>query len=397
MAKSILEFMQGQISIGFMIDSIETDSAGTQRQLLETLTRLERRLFKPLLLCLYESEWMKQNLLPCETVVLGYKGFLKPNFVKVVGRLAQVLKDKRIDILQTFFEDSIFVGYLGGLLSRRRPVLLSSRRDIGLGEDRPWYHKLYGLALPFVNLGFDGIVVNGQEIKRYVSKKERVPYGRIRVIPNGIEIPSVMEPEPEIFSEAGDKVWITMVASLTPIKRHDVFLRALSILQVLEPGLAFQALILGEGPERDRLMRMGKELRISSNVKFAGAVRNVTAYLRRTDIGVLCSDREGLSNAILEYMACGLPVIASDAGGNLELVDSTNGILFPRGDAEALAKALGVLIRDREKRKRMGGRSLEKVKASYSWERTMEELQNYYQELAAAKGKKSSSLCRLAI
>jgi glycosyltransferase involved in cell wall biosynthesis len=89
-------------------------------------------------------------------------------------------------------------------------------------------------------------------------------------------------------------------------------------------------------------------------------------------------------------MACGLPVIASEAGGNIELVDSTNGVLFPRGDAEALARALAELCKDREKRKSMGRRSLEKVKACYSWDRTMEELQEYYKELVRRRKQRSA-------
>ena len=367
-----------KISIAHIIDTIETDTAGTQKQLIEIIKRLDKNKFDSYLICLWESAWMRVNKLPCDTVVLGYKGFLKANFLKVVRRLSQVLGDKKIDIIQTYFEDSIFVSYLGAMVSKRKPVLLTSRRDIGLGSGRPWYHSIYRIVLPFVNMSFDGMVVNSLEVKRIVSRREIVPDRKIKVIPNGIELPAKNESEPNIFSKVKGDVWIAVAASLTPVKRLDVFLEAISKIIVIRPDISFQALILGDGPERSKLLDLAQDLNIGSRVHFVGAVKNVVAYLQRSDIGVLCSDREGLSNAILEYMACGLPVIASDAGGNIELVDSSNGALFARGDANALAIELAALATNNEERERKGKRSLERIRTCYSWERTIGALEGYY-------------------
>jgi glycosyltransferase involved in cell wall biosynthesis len=104
------------------------------------------------------------------------------------------------------------------------------------------------------------------------------------------------------------------------------------------------------------------------------------------DIAVLCSDREGLSNAILEAMAAGLPVVATNVGGNGELVDGTSGILVPRGDTGKLAGALGALIVDDERRQQLGARARARVAGQFSWESAMAQLTTWYDQLLAAHG-----------
>ncbi len=325
---------------------------------------------------------MRNNTLPCDCRVLGYRGFLKANFLKVIRKLADLIHEHEINILQTFFEDSIFVGLLGKTISRSPVVLLSSRRDIGLGlKNRPWYHSLYRLVLPLVNRYFDGIITNSERVKRYVSAKERVNPEKIKVIYNGIDIPYAPSTNPLLFLSIPETTWIGVVASLTPVKRHDVLLRAISELHRKNSDLDFKVLLLGDGPERQKLKQLANSLRIKDRIHFEGAVKNVFDYLYNIDIGVLCSDREGLSNAIMEYMACGLPVIATSVGGNVELVDERNGVLIPPDDHLALADALERLITQPELRKQMGKASLKKIRDNFSWQKTMTTLEAYYSSL----------------
>jgi glycosyltransferase involved in cell wall biosynthesis len=373
------------MNIAYLIDTIATDTAGTQKQLLETIRRLHGDL-RPQLICLWESPWMRTHALPCPCTVLDYKGFVKPGFPGVVRRLARLIDQGKIDIVQTFFEDSIFVGVLGATLARRRPVLLSSRRDIGLGKgNQPWYHSLFRTALPYVNRSFHGIVANSRQVANHVAARERVPISKLKVIYNGVAMTeaALPRPTPAVFGTHPDDLWIGLVGSLTPVKRHDLLIKAFAQLMAEVPSRAVRLIFLGEGPEHERLAALAHECGIAERLHFEGAVGDVESYLRHLDIGVLCSDREGLSNAILEYMAQGLPVVATDVGGNAELVSAENGLLVPADDANALAGALKQLVMDDAGRRAMGVASRDKARRSFSWDSSMSELESYYRQLLA--------------
>ncbi len=301
------------------------------------------------------------------------------SFVGVVRRLVKNIKERQIDIVQTFFEDSIFIGFFGKIISNQPLLLLSSRRDIGLGKDnQPWYHSLFSIALPWVNRYFDAIIANSEQVRLYVSKREKVSLGKIKVIHNGVLIPDPPSKTRLVISSQDTIVKIGLVASLTPVKRHDVLIKALAELVCRSLRHSFQVYLLGDGPERGHLNNLVSEFALQEHIHFVGAVKDVASYLYDFDIGVLCSDREGLSNAILEYMANGLPVVATAVGGNIELVDEKNGICVPPGDFIALADALQVLINDAQLRKKLGGGSLQKIQQFFSWEKSMAELENYY-------------------
>lgn len=366
-------------TIAYLIDTISCDTAGTQKQLLETVRRLDRNRFEPLIVCLHSSPWLEGATLPCPVTILGYKGFLKPNFPIVVWRLRQLVTQRTVRILQTFFEDSIFVAFLATrFLGRTRCVLLSSRRDMGLGAVRPWYHRLFTVVLPWVSRHFDGLVCNGQEIKKWASRRERVPLDKIQVIPNGTALPSQPAEIPALLQGQNDMLWIGVVASLTPVKRIDVFLRALQLVTALRPDLPWRAVVLGEGPERAALLAQACAEGLAERVHFCGAVTNVSDYLHHIHIGVLCSDREGFSNAVLEYMAHGLPVVVSAVGGNAELVDEATGLCFPAGNVDALAEAILRLADDPALRSQLGDAGRQKVATMFSWECSMAKLEGYY-------------------
>lgn len=386
------ERMSGQrVNVAFLIDTITCDTAGTQRQLLETVRRLDRANYSPRIICLYSSPWLEENEVPCPVTILGYRGFVKLNFWKVVLRLRRIVVREPIHILQTFFDDSIFVAFLATRGISGRCVLISSRRDMGLNGKRPWYHRLFAAALPYVTRHLDSVLCNGHAIKRWVVKRERVLPEKVHVMPNGVSLPPAAEPVPELFDRHPAPLWIGLVASLTPTKRIDVFLRSLRQLADRRPSIQFRGLVLGEGPERDSLLSLADELGISDRVHFTGVVQNVGPYLRQLDIGVLCSDREGLPNAILEYMSYELPVVCTDVGGNVELVDEGVGLRVPVGDGDALAEALIKLADDPALRRQTGSTGKAKVTAHHSWNEVMAELDRYYSGLLKAKSIMSGS------
>jgi len=374
--------MAGKLRIAYLIDIIDSDKGGTEKQLLNIITRLNTNQFEVTLVCLRESPWMTCNSLPCEVIALGYCGFLKPCFPIVLMRYLRLLKQRRFTIVQTFFEDSMFIGYLGKLFSRTRHSLIISRRDLGLGSEEPVYHWFYKKIKPFILRSVDGIAANAHAIKDHIVKCENVPLGKMTVISNGLDLPTPPLETPSTLLENQADLWIANVANLKPIKRVDLLLRAMAKLKEIASDKIIRAVIIGDDKLRVELQNLADTLGIDDRVHFMGSIENVSDYLYSMDIGVLCSDKEGLSNAILEYMACGLPVVATAVGGNPELVDRTNGICIPPGDWEALASAILTLADSREYREKLGEKSKRKVLDKYTWDKIMPQWESYYRSLA---------------
>jgi glycosyltransferase involved in cell wall biosynthesis len=370
--------------IAFLIDTIETDAAGTQRQLLETIRRLDKSRFCPELVCLRESEWMKNNPLPCDVSIIGFRGFMKPDCLRMCRRFGRLIDSKGFHIVQTFFEDSIFFAYFSSYFAKTRPKYISSRRDIGLGAaNRPWYHRIYGGILPLVNRRFDYIVANSEMVKQFACRREKLSSEKVKVLYNGVEIPNgLVRPKPDIFHRYPEStIWICVAASLTAVKRHDLIVRAMSQIARRSPQLPIRLAFLGAGPEHNAIAGLAQELGVLDRIEFVGVVGNVAAYLQHCDIGVLCSDREGLSNAILEYMAHKLPVVATQTGGNSELVTNETGQCVPVGDTTAIANAVLSLASDPVKRRSLGLAGYRRVAAEFSWPAAMDASQAFYESI----------------
>jgi glycosyltransferase involved in cell wall biosynthesis len=293
--------------------------------------------------------------------------------------------------VHTFFEEAIFVAALAIRGSRARPALLASRRDLGLGAEEPWYHALFPLIRRRIERGCAGIVVNAEAIRRRLVDVDRIPDGLIRVIPNGVTVPPPTSPPPELLARApAGSVWAMIAASLRPVKRLDTAIRAVGIVHARAPELPVQLAILGEGEERPRLEALARTLGVADRVHLVGRMPRATDWLQHGHMGLLSSQREGLSNAILEYLSCGLPVAATAVGGNGEMVDDACGILVPAGDAAALADAIIPWIRDEALRREKGRAALERVRNRYSWERTMALLEDFYVDVDARGSARSA-------
>ncbi len=371
------------IKIAYLLDTIHTDKAGTEKQLLQIIKKLDKFCFSPCLICLHESQWMRSNELPCPVYILNYTGLLKPSLINIVHKLKKYIHEQQFDIVQTFFEDAMLVAALTNGFGPLHATLLASRRDLGLGAGEPWYHKFYKLIRPIANKQFDGIVANSDSIKEYIITHEKVAPDKITVIYNGITPAKSEGTLPEVFSKNSADVWLVIVANLKPVKRVDLLLTALQKLKTKDLPLTVHAVVLGEGGERENLHTLCQELGLAQYVHFEGSVEDVSAYLRRADIGILCSDKEGLSNAILEYMSHGLPVVATRVGGNPELVTEDTGLCVPADDPQALAEAIARLAIEKELRKEMGRNALQRIQNDFLWEQSIDNWQKYYSGFVA--------------
>jgi len=137
--------------------------------------------------------------------------------------------------------------------------------------------------------------------------------------------------------------------------------------------------LIGDGELRPDLEALAEREKLSDKVIFAGRLTDVTGYLGGLQIGVLCSDSEGFSNALLEYMFKGCAVVATDVGGNSEVIDSgENGLLVPPADVEALALGMRRLIEDVPLRQSLAHKARAAVVDQYSWRKCVDAHESYY-------------------
>jgi len=259
---------------------------------------------------------------------------------------------------------------------------------------RPLFKWVQGPRTRFVSVsrGADGVLDSWGVDQRW----------RYRV-PNGVALPErwTSRETRDLRRELGvpeEALLITMVANFHPIKGHPELIRALALLPKptsppTQKGRATRAMssspeawlcLVGDGRLLDHCRSLASDLGVAGRVVFAGHRGDIPRILQASDIFVLNSKSEGMSNALLEAIAAGLPCIATGVGGNPEVVaDGVNGFLVPPNDAPALARRLAVLIQDPELRRVMGARSDEKARREFSFESMVAKTEAIYDEILA--------------
>jgi glycosyltransferase involved in cell wall biosynthesis len=208
---------------------------------------------------------------------------------------------------------------------------------------------------------------------------------RILDIPNGVDVavyhPAAVDERERLRDALGlppGTMWVA-VGRLHPVKRFDLVIRALAELP------SGNLVLVGDGPEARRLGGLARELGVSERVQFAGLARNVPDYLRAADGFLLPSAGEGLSNALLEAMACGLPCLAAPASGVAQLLSEQRGVVVDGDDPGAWADAMRSLAADGRIGAEMGARAAAHVRSSFALESTADALVAAYRMIADAR------------
>jgi glycosyltransferase involved in cell wall biosynthesis len=206
---------------------------------------------------------------------------------------------------------------------------------------------------------------------------------RIIFIPNGVEI----EPAPHQRSYTQhEPMRIAFVGRLHPQKSIDTLVNALGYLEQESPDLSWRLQLAGTGPSRPELQAMANDLGIGHCVEFMGHIDCVDTLLEQCDCFVLPSLSEGMSNALLEAMALGLPCIATDIAGNNNLIQhQRNGWLVSPNDDKALAEAIVALATNEGLRQRLGQEALKTVQDNYSLHSVAQQYADLYADLLRNK------------
>lgn len=359
----------------YLMDSYYGPMAGTEKQFLELVTHIDRKLFCPSLAVFRQTEYLKTHSFSCSVAVLNIHKLVSLAAGIRLTKLSFHVRRCGYKIVHIFFNDASIVAPAFCKLGGAKVIV--SRRDMGF-----WYTPANLAALRISNRFVDCIVPNSHAVKENVHRREGFQNEKMVVIYNGHDQSKFTElPATRLRESLGigiDDPIVGMVANLYPIKRQSDLIRAFAIAQSKLKNI--QLLFIGEGKEKDELRRLAYSLALERRIHFLGNVPNAIPIIKHITVGVLCSESEGLSNAIIEYMGCGKPTICTRVGGNSEIVeDGYNGFLVNVGDVEGLAAQLIKILSESSLADRMGVRARLRMQERL----TSEEMVNSYMNLYA--------------
>ncbi|TQL88221.1 glycosyltransferase involved in cell wall biosynthesis [Actinoallomurus bryophytorum] len=323
---------------------------GTEKQVVLLAQGLQARGIETSVCLLFEGG-PREHVLKAAGVPVVYLGFPSsttvlrklPGNIAAFARLVRHLRRQRPDVLHAFLYHSYVTAAPAARLARVK-VLVAGRRSLGdFKEGRRVLLAIERVATSIT----DHLVANAESVAEDTIRNEGVRPDKITTVYNGLP-DSAFEAAAPAGLPAESPV-ILCVANLKVYKGHRFLLEAVARLH--DRNLRCTLVLVGKGPERHALEEQAARLKI--DVRFLGTRTDVEALLARADVAVLPSLHEGMSNAVMEAMAAGLPVVATEVGGTGELLRG-RGILVPPSDSEALADGLGQVLADPALAARLG-------------------------------------------
>src|SRR5262245_41457558 len=364
--------MKRVIRICFVIDGLTR--AGTETQLLALIRSLDRRRFAPTLALLNGEDDLSRELEPtnCPVFRLGIRSLCSRQALHAGAKLGRLWRRDRVDIVQTYFLDSTYFGVpLARLNGIRRVVRVRNNLSHWLTPRHRALGRLLGRLV-------DVTLTNCEPAREALLAAEGGSPSKVVVLENGVDLQrfAAVAPPRDRPSRIG------AIANLRAVKGIDVLIRAAAQLIPRFPDLEFH--IAGEGEQRASLERLVHELALHERFFLPGTVADVPAFLSRLDLVVAPSHAEGMSNALLEAMAAGRPIVATDVGANRRLLrDGQLGVLAPPGDAPALAAGVAQLLGDPPNALRVAAAARRHVTAEYSREAMRHRFERFYERLSA--------------
>jgi glycosyltransferase involved in cell wall biosynthesis len=339
-----------KLRVLFCLDSFEGPSTGgTESQFWTLVSLLPRERCEVALVLLRPSRYLRENPPDFPVIELGVGSMLSPLAWWRLARLAWRARRQKFCVAHMFLNDvSICLPPFLKLAGLR---VIVSRRDLGF-----WYTPNILRALRIARRFVDRVIVNCNAVADVTVREERYPRERIDVVFNA----HTRAHAPATVVAAGVGASIVLVANLKPIKRIEDAILALSLVRA--QGHDARLTLVGKEERsaagaayRTQLVSLAGELGVADHVMFAGSVADPSPLIAAADVCLLCSESEGLSNAIIEYLFAGRAVVSTDVGGARDLIEhGGNGLLVTKGDVAGLAAALSTLLNDAELRARMG-------------------------------------------
>lgn len=351
---------------------------GAEKQLYELVKGLDRDKFTPFVISLSQGGWWSNEIkkLNIDFIELERK---KSKDIGRLFRLAKIMKDIRPDIAHTFLLSANVYGRAAAILNRVPVIIGSERSAAEAGRDK----NLKTIYLDkFFAMFSHGVICNSSRGADNLVNKWSIDAKKVFTVHNGIDVNHLKKGPLAKINKVPGETCIGAVGRLYSPKNYKLFIDMAKIVLDNALGENIKFLIVGGGPLLDELTKYCRTLGVEPYFSFAGEMHDPSGALETMDIYVNTSGHEGLSNAIMEAMAAELPVVATDAGGNNELViHGKTGLICPPNDARCLAGRVLGLIEDKDNAKKMGKSGQKRMVGEFGIDKMVKETEEIYLKL----------------
>jgi len=365
----------------FLVDSFNV--GGTETQAVELARRMDPVRYEITLGCLKRQGPLLAKLQDTPVQVIEFHpagGIDSPSGLKQLLRLIWFLRHGGYDIVHTHDLWSNLMGVPAARLARV-PVIICSQRN--LSHDA-WYQSHRARFLRRIQSLSSAILTNSASIRDGLIKTNGFLPEKVRVIHNGLDptpFQAAKRDRGRLFLGVGQDKLVVLVGNMhSDVKGHPWLITAAPEVVSRFPQTRF--VLVGDGARRPHFEKSAKEMGMEKKFIFLGRRNDVPDVLAASDIAVLPSRAEGMPNAVLEYMAAGLPTVATAVGGTSEVIrDGETGLLVPAEDSAALAAALLRVLGDDQFAARLGHAGQESVLSKFSFEKLVSDTDALYSEL----------------
>lgn len=376
--------MAQKINILFITDGIWY-SYGAERHLYNLVRSLDKKRFSCLIVAFvikgtFVEEFRRAGI---QIIHMPIERIYSPAAFRKALAIRRIILEYHIDIVQTYHFMSDTFGVLVSRLSGIRHII-SSRRDTG---DKKTKRQL--ILNRFANRLIEQFITVCDEIGRRISVDEGVPDSKCTTIYNGIELSDYPIPERDRVNDERKRLHLNvqdfivgMIANFRPEKNYDIFLRAVKEAKKAISDL--KVIAVGDGPTLGECKEYCRKNGMNEYVLFPGMLKDVRNYISVLDVACLVpGSNEGFSNAILECMAMGKPMIVTDVGGNAEAVlRDVSGIVIPPRDDQKLSERIVYLHDNESVRLEMGRKSRKRVEQLFTIDNMVQKHQQLYEQIA---------------
>lgn len=383
----------GPLGVAYVLPGL--GRGGAESHLRNVLARIDRQTFSPCVVSTAGSGPMEPEFaaLGIPTYPLEYRGIsMRPaqagplfrDALRFFRSFSDILRKHDVKIVHSYLPAANILGTLVATACRARVKIVSKRALCRYKSGHPVFSFFEDLA----NLAADAVMVNSLAVARDIRRTERFLRDKVFLVYNGASLDDGVQggpatPPADLEIPPG-AVLVTYIAHLREDKGHLCLVDAARTVVAACPATRF--LFVGnEGSEAASVRERIRSLELTDKVLLTGPREDIAAILGASRI-VAHPGEEGFSNAILEAMAAGLPVVAAAAGGNPEaIVDGETGILVPPGNAASFAAAILSLLHDPARANAMGRAGRRLVEERFSMEKMVSSVETSYRELLEGK------------